>query len=531
MTHLIKKAASISSITLISRILGMIRDAVIAFIFGADTVSDAFFIAFRPFDLIRKMMSDGILSISFIPLFAEQFAKDKKDQAVAMFLNALFFISIAGVLLVSLGIYFAPFLIDFFAPGYGAGSYSHTLSCLMFRIMAPYMFIIFFVALAMSVLHAKGNFYLPAATPIVLNLCMITAAVLLSDRFTPKIVVLAVGVTAGGVVQLLFQLPILAKLGMFDFKAFVRVHPQVKKAFITLGPSMIGAAAFQINLLVAGLTASTLDPGAVSYLNYAERLVQFPLALIASPIATVLLPILSAMAGSSRLETGIHRRAVAGSDFFDQTRESGDFSLVFDAGVRMVFFLIIPAIVGIIALNRPIIMLLFGRGAFDLSAVDQTGRCLVFMVLGLWAVAGTRLFVALHYALSNIRLPCMAGVVSIVCNVLLCGFFVKHMGVTGLSLAVSLSSVAGFVLLAASVPFGLRGRTILVCSCRAVFMSAIMYFPVRWIWGFWADHSRIIQAAGLVVSIGVGAGGYLLTARLTSNPEMAMLTRIFFKHK
>ena len=531
MTHFIKKAASISSITLISRILGMIRDAVIAFIFGAATVSDAFFIAFRPFDLIRKMMSDGILSISFIPLFAAQFAQNKKDQAVAVFLNALFFISVAGVLLVGFGIYFAPFLIEFFAPGYGAGSYSHTLSCLLFRIMTPYMFIILFVALSMSVLHAAGNFHVPAATPILLNLCIITAAVLFAGRFTPKILVLAIGVTIGGIVQLAFQLPSLAKLGMFDFKAFVRVHSQVKKAFISLGPSMIGAAAFQINLLVAGLTASALDPGAVSYLNYAERLVQFPLALVASPVATVLLPMLSAMAGTCCIKTGKHAGGVPGFHFLDQTRETRDLGILFDAGVRMVFFLMIPATVGIIALNRPIVLLLFGRGAFDLTAVNQTGQCLVFLALGLWAVAGTRLFVAFHYALSNVRRPFWAGVVSIGCNVLLCRFFVQHMGVTGLGLAVSLSAVAGFALLAASGPFGLRGRAVPVCACRAVFMSVIMFFLVRWIWGFWAESSKLFQAAGLIISITIGAGCYLVGARLTSNPEMAMLIRIFFKHK
>lgn len=531
MAHFIKKAASISSISLISRILGMIRDAIIAFIFGADTVSDAFFIAFRPFDLVRKMMSDGILSSSFIPLFAEQFAQNKKEQAAAMFLNALFFISIAGALMVGLGIYFAPFWVDLFAPGYGAGSYSHTLSCLLFRIMMPYMFIVFFVALSMSVLHASGNFHVPAATPVLLNLCIITAAVIFSNQFTPKIAVLAIGVTAGGIVQLAFQIPSLAKLGMFDFKTFVRVNPHVKKAFITLGPSMIGAAAFQINLLVAGLTASKLDPGAVSYLNYAERLVQFPLALVASPVATVLLPMLSAMAGTRCLKPGKPSGGVPRFNFFDQTEETQDLSLLFDAGIRMVFFLIIPATVGIIALNRPIVLLLFGRGAFDLTAVDQTGQCLVFMILGVWAVAGTRLFVAFHYALSNIRRPFMAGVVSIGCNVLLCRFFVERMGVTGLSLSVSLSAVAGFILLAASRPFGIRGRGVLVCACRAVFMSVIMFFLVRWIWGLWSDSSRIIQAAGLVISISIGAGGYLVGTRLTSNPEMVMLTRIFLKQK
>lgn len=531
MTHFIKKAASISSITLISRILGMIRDAVIAFIFGAGLVSDAFFIAFRPFDLIRKMMSDGILSISFIPLFAEQFAQNKRDQAAAMFLNALFFISITGVLLVGVGIYFAPILIDIFAPGYGAGSYSNTLSCLLFRIMTPYVFIIFFVALSMSVLHARGNFHVPAATPILLNLCMITAAVLFADSFKPKILILAIGVTAGGIVQLLFQLPSLIRLGMFDFKAFVRVHPRVKKAFMALGPSMIGAAAFQINLLVAGLTASTLDPGAVSYLNYAERLVQFPLALVASPVATVLLPTLSALAGRDCVTKSKHAGVKSELVLFDHNQEKQDADFVFNAGVRMVFFLIIPAIVGIIALNRPIVSLLFGRGAFDLTAVDQTGRCLVFMVLGLWAVAGTRLFVALHYAMSSIRQPFMAGVVSIVCNVLLCRLFVQSMGVTGLSLAVALSAVAGFALLSVWGPFDLRGRSVLVCACRALFMSVIMFFLVRWMWRFWADGSKMIQAAGLVFSISIGAVSYLAGARLTSNPEMAMLTRIFFRRK
>ena len=525
MAHFIKKAASISSITLISRILGMIRDAVIAFIFGAAMVSDAFFIAFRPFDLVRKMMSDGILSISFIPLFSEQFAQNK-NRAAALFLNALFFLSVAGVLFVSLGIYFAPFLIAHFAPGYFAGSYAHTLSCLMFRIMMPYMFIIFFVALSMSVLHARGIFHVPAATPILLNLCIITAALLFSSRFTPKILVLAFGVTAGGVVQLIFQLPYLAKLGMFDLHAFVRMHSHVKKAVITLAPAVIGAATFQINVLVAGLAASTLDPGAVSYLNYAERLVQFPLALVATPVATVLLPMLCEKAGTGCLKTAKKKEVPSGFKFLDQTQEV---NRLFETGVRMVFFLIIPATAGIIALNRPIILLLFGRGAFDMTAVDHTGQCLVFLVLGLWAVAGTRLFVAFHYALSSIWQPFIAGVVSIGCNVLLCWLFVQSMGVTGLCLAVCLSAVAGFVLLAAFGPSGLRGKAVWVCACRAVFMSVIMFFLVRWIWGLWPDSSQVIQAAGLVVSITAGAAFYLLGARLTANPEMAMLTRIFLK--
>ncbi|WP_321492439.1 lipid II flippase MurJ [uncultured Desulfobacter sp.] len=197
----------------------------------------------------------------------------------------------------------------------------------------------------------------------------------------------------------------------------------------------------------------------------------------------------------------------------------------------MVLFLIIPAMAGIIALNRPIVSFLFGRGAFNLTAVDQTGQCLVFMVLGLWAVAGTRLFVSFHYALSSIRQPFMAGIVSIGCNFLLCRFLSQRMGATGLSLALSVSAVAGFAMLAASGPFGVRGRAVLVCACRAVFMSAIMFILVRYLWGFWSDCALIIQAAGFVITIGAGAGCYLLGARLSANPEMAMLTRIFLNKK
>lgn len=165
-----KKAVAISSITLVSRVLGMVRDALIAFMFGASLVSDVFFIAFKPFDLARKIMGDGILSISFIPVFSKVLVREGKNRAVSMFLSACFFVSLFSVVLVSFGIYFAPLIIHLLAPGYGAGSYAHTLAMLLFKIMLPYMMVMLMVALSMGVLNCLGNFYIPAATPIVLNL-------------------------------------------------------------------------------------------------------------------------------------------------------------------------------------------------------------------------------------------------------------------------------------------------------------------------------------------------------------------------
>ena len=241
---------------------------------------------------------------------------------------------------------------------------------------------------------------------------------------------------------------------------------------------------------------------------------------------------LSAMAGRRSLETGKHSGWVPGFALYDQTQQTRDFSLLFDVGVRMVFFLIIPAIAGIIALNRPIVFLLFGRGAFDLTAVDQTGQCLVFMVLGLWAVAGTRLFVAFHYALYNIRLPFMAGVVSIGCNFLLCRFFVESMGVTGLSLAVSVSAVAGFVLLAVSGPFGYPRQGFIGLRLQSSFHVCYNVFSCSMDMGLsgLTVQGSFRQQALFSVSV-QGPAATWVAARLTSNPEMAMLTRIFLRQK
>ncbi len=525
-----KKAATVSSITLVSRVFGVIRDGFIAFIFGAGTVSDAFFIAFRPFDLVRKIMSDGILSISFIPLFSESYARNRTGQAAAMFLNALFWISVIAALLISIGLYFAPVIIQLCVPGYEQNSYSNILASLLFRIMMPYMGIIFFVALSMSALHANGNFHVPAATPILLNLSIITAAWLLADRFSPQVAVLAFGVTIGGIAQLVFQLPSLKRCGLFDFRQFVWSHPGINKAFTALGPSIIGAAAFQINVLTAGLTASTLDAGAVSFLNYAERLVQFPLALIASPVAAVLLPMLAGKYATAGTEKGNESDTVC--DFKGGQGERPDIQdPLFDAGLRMVFFLTIPAMAGIMVLNRPIVSLLFQRGAFDAAATEQTGQCLLFMVSGLWAVAGTRLFVSFFYALSMTRLPFIAGLISIGSNIIFSQGLVRAMGVTGLGLAISLAGMTGFAYLVLAGPSGIRMGGLLVCACRAVFMSVIMSLLVRGIWHFFSAGSGMLQAVGLAVSVGIGAGGYFLGAFLTANPEMTMLTALFLKRK
>ncbi len=502
-----------SSITLLSRILGMLRDVLIAFVFGASIASDAFFIAFRPFDLIRKMMADGILTLSFVPIFSRILAKRGRAEAVSMFLSACFIVSVSAAAVAALGIYLAPMVIQVLAPGYLNGSYAQTLSILMLKIMMPYMVVLFIVALSMGGLNCLGNFWVPAATPVLLNLCVIVVTVFLADRFSPPVSVLAAGVTLGGGIQLGFQIPWLRRAGMLDFQRFRIYHWGVAKMMKRLIPSVIGAAAVQVNMLVAGLLASTLAPGAVSSLYYAERLVQFPLALFAASVATVLLPMLSgraAVQGLSGIGPG------------------------FGVGVTLVLFLIIPAMAGMMALSRPIVAILFERGAFDAAAAVQTADCLFWLCTGLWAMAGTRLFVTFHFALSNSRLPFLAGLFSIGCNLILGVVFGRVMGITGLALSVAMSAMAGFIFLAWRSPVEAGLKSVMVSACRAVFISGIMISLVHWTWRVCSDWMPMTiwgKCIGLGVAIGAGVSFFFAVAAMVAKEEVKLFKQVIFSKR
>ena len=285
MTNLFGHAASVSGLTLVSRVLGVVRDAVIAAVFGTSIASDAFFLAFRPFDLIRKLFSDGTLSLSLVPVFSAYLARGRKDEATAMFWSALVMVSAGSALLVSLGIYAAPFGVDLLAPGFSRGSYAHTLTAVLLRLMLPYLSVILFLALCMGFVNAHGRFKGAAATPILLNAGIISSVWLFSPE--PRVLALGMGVTLGGLLQVLFQLPVLRRSGMGRPGPFPLFHPGAVRAAKRFFPCMMGASAYQINLLVSALFASTLAGGSVSCLYFSERLVQFPMALLVSSAATV----------------------------------------------------------------------------------------------------------------------------------------------------------------------------------------------------------------------------------------------------
>ncbi|MCF8092117.1 MAG: murein biosynthesis integral membrane protein MurJ [Desulfotignum sp.] len=500
---LVKNTAAVSSLTLLSRIFGVIRDALIAMVIGTTAQSDAFFIAFRPFDLLRKMFSDGIFSISFVPEFSRYIAADQRDRAVSMVVSALVVLSAIGVFLVLTGLLAAPWIMQLMAPGFEPGGEKFSMTLVLFRIMMPYIWVIMMISLCMGVLNTLGNFYVPGITPLVFNLVVILFTLLVTQYVDVPVTGLALGVIFGGLVQLVFQVPLMLRHGMLGPARFVLCHPGVVSSAIKMVPCMVGAAPYQVNMLVISFLASFLADGSVSFLYYADRVVQFPVALIAVSFSTVLLPFYS-------------RKAAAG--------ELAEIATVFDTGIRLMVFVAIPAMAGLMILNEPIVKLLFGQGAFDALAAVQTAECLFYLAMGVWAFIGSRLFVTLHYAVGSFRHPFFAGLISIGINLLCASVLMPSMGITGLALSVSLSSVAGFVFLLCHPPAKIwfSKSDMLVSACRAIFLSAIMAFSIKWVAGFIICDSggKLLLGAGVMACVGLGVAVVFGTARALQFPEL-----------
>ena len=457
---LFKVTGVIGTATFMSRILGFIRDAVIAMMFGAGLYSDLFFLCFRIPNLLRKLFSEGVMSISFIPVYTECLTKQGEKTAFDMARSAFFLISVFVSLFVIAGIIFAPFIVQFIVPGVTPGSYKFALIVLLSRIMMPYILCVSLLALCMGILNSMGRFAAPAAAPLVLNIIIIAFALIVSPRLDIPVAGLAMGVTAGGVLQLVLQIPFIAGTGIRLFKKAALFHPKAVMAGKRLIPAMIGASGFQINMLVSTIMASRLSIGSISYLYYADRLVQFPLALFAFSASIALFPELSKKAASGKTIN---------------TSEQ------FTMGINLVFFITIPSMAGLIALRRPIVSLLFQYGAFNGTAVNRTAQALVFLGAGLWAFAGTRLFVTLFHAFSNIKTPFTAGLAAIFSNIVLSFLFMKHMGYQGLALSISTSSAINFFILLKYASLYLESsmfRKIAASVCKSALASCPVYGAV-----------------------------------------------------
>ncbi len=414
-----RAAGVVGGATFLSRLLGYVRDAVIAWLFGTSASADAFFVAFRIPNLLRRMFAEGSLGVAFVPVFTETLQEKGKAEALKLARATLLFFSVLLTGIATVGVLFSPAIVRIVGPGFGDDPALFTLTVQLTRIMFPYILFIGLVTVCMGILNVFGHFAAPALAPVVLNLSIVSAALIISPRLEQPVTGLAVGVLAGGVLQLLLQLPFLYRLGIGFGHRLVFFHKGLKKIGKLMLPAAFGAAVYQINLLINTQLATLLPQGSVSYLYYADRLVQFPLGIVGMAAATALLPSLS-------------RQAVAGN--------LAAVKYSFGYSVRLVMFITIPAMFGLIFLRDPIVFLLFKRGAFGLEAVQLTASALLYYACGLWAFTLSRLAAQTFYALQDTRTPVWTAATSIVVNIA-CGLtLMRFMGHAGLALATTIAS-------------------------------------------------------------------------------------------
>ena len=360
--NLLRALATVSSMTLLSRILGYVRDAIIARTFGAGMLTDAFFVAFRLPNLLRRMFAEGSFSQAFVPILSEYKNKQTPEETRELVDCVATALGIALVLVTALGVALAPVIVYVSAPGFGADPAKFNLTVDMLRVTFPYLFFISLVALAAGILNTHNRFAVPAFTPVMLNVAFIVGAAFLAPYFEPPVKVLAWAVFAGGVLQLGLQLPFLAKIGLMPRWKLNLGHPGVRRILKLMLPALFGVSISQISLVINTIFASFLVTGSVSWLYYADRLMEFPAGMLGVALGTILLPTLSKYHADARPE---------------------DYSKLLDWGLRLTLLLALPAAAALAVLAIPLIAALFHYGRFDANDVWMTRQALVAYSAGL----------------------------------------------------------------------------------------------------------------------------------------------------
>ena len=511
-----RAASTIGMGTLLSRILGFLRDMVIAQFFGAGMAADAFFVAFRIPNLWRRLVGEGSLTISFIPVYTEYLTHHSKEETREVTHIAFTIAGIGLFILTLLGILFSPILIRIVAPGFVQMPEKFQLTVTLNQIIFPYLFFMGLFALCMGILNSLRHFFAPAIAPIFLNLSMIVSVLFFYQVFQKPVLALAVGVLAGGLIQFLFQIPFLLKRGItFRFNFNFR-HPAIQRIGSLMIPGLIGTAVYQINVFVDTIFASFLPSGSVSYLFFADRLMEFPLGIFAIAIGMASLPSLSGLASQGKKE---------------EFKETLSFTF------RLVSFISIPAMVGLISLKTPIIHLLFQRGQFDARATVMTAQALFCYSLGLWAIAGARTIVPAFYSLQDTWTPLKIALICLVANVLFIAIFIYPLKHAGLALATSLSSTLNLILLFWKLSPKLGGldlKKTVQSFLRNLLCSLPMGLAACFICSFgdWSQAGHTGEKILLLgTGIGTGLGVYLMCSYGMKNEELLFLLRMARKRK
>jgi putative peptidoglycan lipid II flippase len=424
--NLLKALATVSSMTLMSRILGFVRDFVIARAFGAGVATDAFFVAFRLPNLLRRLFAEGAFSQAFVPILAEYKNKREAEETrhLADHVATLLFLALLAVTL--LGIAVTPVLIYVSAPGFAADTAKFALTVELTRIAFPYILFISLVSFAGGILNTWSRFAVPAFTPVLLNLSFIGMALFAAPYFDPPVLALAWAVFLGGALQLALQLPFLAKIGMLPRFSLSLQDEGVRRILKLMLPALLGVSVSQISLLINTIFASFLPTGSVSWLYYADRLMEFPSGLLGAALGTILLPSLS--------------RSHAEND-------QREFSALLDWGLRLTFLLTLPAALALAMLAVPLLATLFNYGAFQADDVLKTRDALVAYSVGLTGLILVKVLAPGFYARQNIRTPVKIALVTLAATQAMNAAFIVPLAHAGLALSIGLASCLNAALL------------------------------------------------------------------------------------
>jgi putative peptidoglycan lipid II flippase len=454
-----KAAGVVGMATLLSRVLGYFRDMVMSWAFGTTAAADAFYVAYRIPNLLRELLAEGSMSAAFIPVFSETQAKGSKEEARRLAGAVAARLLVILVLVTGLGILFAPLIVKGIALGwkFKADRDKFLMAVTLTRLMFPYLLFIGLAALAMGMLNSLRSFLTPALSPVMLNIMTISAVVFLAPRMPQPIMGAAIGVVAGGLFQFLIQVPELRRQGMLPRPRFSPSHPGVLRIGKLALPVFVSSSVTQLNIFMSTILASFLPTGSIAYLFYGMRFIHFPLGIFGVALATAILPTLSTQAAR---------------------QEMGEFRETLSLGIRLVFFIMFPAMAGLISLRVPIVNLLLEHGEFNRISTLGVSAALLYYSVGLWAFAGVRVLSQAFYSLQDTRTPVRIALLALVTNMLLSIVLIQTpLQHAGLALANSLAAVLNLALLTWSIRSKIGrmdGRRILNSLLRIVPASAAM---------------------------------------------------------
>ncbi|MCL1864211.1 MAG: murein biosynthesis integral membrane protein MurJ [Spirochaetes bacterium] len=488
MPSIIRSFGNTALSTLCSRILGLVRDILMARYFGAARTADVFYISFMIPNLFRRLVAEGALTVSFIPVYTESLIRDGEDESLRLAQKVMTVQAFFMIIIVAAGILFAPlYMKQFF--GRNDSPEILSLSINLTQLMFPYLFFVGFVAFAMGYLNSHKRFFAPAFAPVLLNVGMITGIVFFNRFFEEPIYGVAFGVILGGILQFIIQIPYMIKEG-FVFKiSFDLNHPRIKKIFKMLTPALFGIAVYQINTIISSLLATMISEGSVSYIYYTNRLTELVLGVFIVSIGNVILPEMSRLTA-----------------FDDKIR----FNRLFSASVSSALFLAVPASIALIACGIPVISVLFMHGRFSYNDVVLTYHSLAAASSGIIFVAVLRITTQAFYSMKDTKTPVISATVSMIVNVtagyILMQTPLKH---AGLALANTLSAIVQMSILMVFLnkrTGGIDIKKILISLFKFIIASIIMAAAVIFMGTFvdWKDDPKMIKIIFLTAIVLIG---------------------------